>query len=96
MFEQIEQLEERITALVRMLEEARVQIDELTADNRQLRQQIDQQAKAQQSGEQLQHQVEELQRHLEEKSQKEAQIRDRLKGILNRIETLEQEAGHSG
>jgi predicted RNase H-like nuclease (RuvC/YqgF family) len=96
MFEQIEQLEGRVNALVGTLEEARRQIAALRQENRRLQGQLDEKTAMEQRNAQLQRQMDELQRDLEDKSQKESQIRERLKGILGRIESLEQEAGRGG
>jgi uncharacterized coiled-coil protein SlyX len=96
MFEQLEALVGRVEAMVRMLEEARRRIDDLTAENQRLHSQLDERNHAVEHNVALQQQIQELQQHLEEKTGKESQIRDRLKGLLDRIETIEQEAGNSG
>jgi chromosome segregation ATPase len=96
MIEQIEQLESRVDALARLLEASRQQNAQLQQENSQLRDQLGvlQQLKSQ-NGE-LENQVQHLETELEGMAQKETQIRDRVRTILERIDAIENELGPTG
>ena len=96
MIEQIEQLEKRVEALLRVQEAARQQVAEARRENERLRAQIDQLAGTKTQNDQLQSQVAQLETELEGMSSKETQIRERLRTILGKIDSIENELTASG
>lgn len=91
MFEQIEQLEGRVEALMTLLEEAGQRVDELQRENRRIQHELEVKADLEEQNVQYRKQIELLENTLEENGRKETQIRERLKGMLTRIDSLETE-----
>jgi predicted RNase H-like nuclease (RuvC/YqgF family) len=91
MFEQIEQLEGRVETLMSLLEESGQRIEDLQRENRRLQHELETKADVEEQNVQYRRQIELLENTLEENGKKEAQIRERLKGMLTRIDSLETE-----
>ncbi len=91
MIDRIEALEEKIAALVEKINEAKARIAELQRQNRDLYQIAEQKKVVDQDNQRLQSRVKELEAELNSRDDKESAVKDRLKMILNRIDTLEAE-----
>lgn len=89
MFEQIDQLEQRVETLINLLEQTREDQKRLEQENQDLREQIQQRDAVGSENEQLLTQVQQLEGEVENRAAKESQIRDRLQSILSRINTIE-------
>jgi outer membrane murein-binding lipoprotein Lpp len=76
---------------VRLFESAKQKIEELRLENGQLQQRIDQLSEVEAQNTQLQSQVEGLEGDVEAMMGKETQIRERLRTILAKIDTIENE-----
>ena len=93
MIEQIEQLEERVESIMRVLDAIRQENHNLRLENEELRRRVDVAGDVNTEKELLQTQVEELEGKVEGMASKETQIRDRLHTILERIDVLERDIG---
>lgn len=91
MMDQVEMLEQHVEALVRLFESAKDRIEELQRENGGLQQRIDQLSEVETHNTQLQTQVGELEGEIEGMMNKETQIRERLRTILAKIDTIENE-----
>lgn len=107
MMDQVEQLEQHVETLLRLLESAKTKIGELNRDNENMQQQIDhlgdelkqhqdQLGDAITLNEQLKSQIEQLEGNVESMTSKESQIRDRLRTILTKIDSIETELTSAG
>jgi predicted RNase H-like nuclease (RuvC/YqgF family) len=85
------QLEERVEGLIQQIESARRNNAELRDENARLRREIDQLAGANRHSDDLQQEVDRLRHELEERSGREGLIRDRLQGMLEKIDAIEKE-----
>ena len=91
MIDRIDALEEKITALVDKINEAKARIIELQRQNKELFLISEQKKVTDQENIDLQERIKELESELNNRDDKEATVKDRLKMILNRIDTLESE-----
>jgi chromosome segregation ATPase len=91
--DQVEQLEQHVDTLLKLLESAKAKIGELLAENGTLKKNL---SEANTQNEQLLAQVFELQGDIEERTGKETQIRDRLRLILSKIDSIETELTSAG
>lgn len=91
MIDRIEALEEKIAALVDKINEAKARIAELQRQNRDLFQLAEQKKVTDQENVKLLGRIRELESELNSRDDKESTMKDRLKMILNRIDTLEAE-----
>jgi DNA repair exonuclease SbcCD ATPase subunit len=91
MIDRIDALEEKIAALVDKINEAKARIIELQRQNRELFLVAEQKKVTDQENLDLQERIKELETELNNRDDKEATVKDRLKMILNRIDTLEAE-----
>jgi chromosome segregation ATPase len=91
MIDRIDALEEKITALVDKINEAKARIIELQRQNKELFLVSEQKKATDQENIDLQERIKELESELNNRDDKEATVKDRLKMILNRIDTLESE-----
>ena len=91
MIDRIDALEEKITALVEKINEAKVRIHELQRHNRELTGIVEQNKIQEQDNMRLQARIKELEAELNSRDDKESAVKDRLKMILNRIDMLESE-----
>jgi chromosome segregation ATPase len=96
MMEQVEQLEQRVDGLIRLLEGAREENRQLRDHGEQQRRMIEELSGVRDANESLQQQIRRLEGELESMAQKEAQIRDRLRLILEKIDSMEHEISHGG
>lgn len=91
MIDRIDALEEKIAALVDKVNEAKVRIGELQRQNRELMMLAEQKNQTDNDNMRLQGRIRELEQELNLRDDKESTVKDRLKMILNRIDTLEAE-----
>ncbi len=91
MIDRIDALEEKITAVLDKINEAKVRIGEYQRQNRELLALVDQKELTDSDNLRLQQRIRELETELNARDDKEGVVRDRLKMILNRIDTLETE-----
>lgn len=91
MIDRIELLEEKIAALIQKVSDARNRIGELVNQNRELNAKLDQKSHLDADNQRLQERIRELEAELNTRDDKENVVKDRLKAILNRIDTLESE-----
>jgi chromosome segregation ATPase len=91
MIDRLEALEEKIAALVEKINEAKARILDLQRQNRELYYIAEQKKVGDQDNQRLQGRVKELEDELNCRDDKESTVKDRLKVILNRIDTLESE-----
>lgn len=91
MIDRIEALEEKIAALVEKVNEAKARISDLQRQNAELFQVAEQKKIVDQDNVRLQNRIRELETELNSRDDKESTVKDRLKMILNRIDTLEAE-----
>lgn len=91
MLDQITQLEERIEKLLSMLGQRRERIDELQLENERLRGQLDESTGIHSHNKELKNQVVQLEDELEGMADKEGKIRNRLRMILSKIDSIEQD-----
>ena len=96
MMDQIEQLEQHVETLLKLLESAKTKIIELGRENEKLKTQLEQAGDLDASNQKLDAQVRQLQGEVEEKVTKESQIRERLRLILSKIDTIETELTSAG
>lgn len=91
MIDRLEALEEKIAALVEKINEAKARILDLQRQNRELYYIAEQKKVVDQDNLRLQGRIKELEAELNTRDDKESTVKDRLKVILNRIDTLEAE-----
>jgi seryl-tRNA synthetase len=91
MIDRIDALEEKIAALVDKINEAKTRIADLQRQNKELYLIAEQKKVGDQESLRLQARIKELESELNERDDKESAVKDRLKMILNRIDTLEAE-----
>lgn len=91
MIDRIEALEEKIAALVEKVNEAKARISDLQRQNKELYYIAEQKKVLDQDNARLQARIKELEAELNSRDDKESTVKDRLKMILNRIDTLEAE-----
>ncbi|MCX7718260.1 MAG: hypothetical protein N2111_07650 [Candidatus Sumerlaeaceae bacterium] len=91
MIDRLDALEEKITALVAKINEAKSRIAELQRQNRELMQIAEQKKVTDRENVTLQERIKELEAELNARDDKETAVKDRLKVILNRIDTIEAE-----
>src|SRR5688572_26279405 len=91
MIDRIDALEEKIAALVDKINEAKVRITDLQRQNKELYQLSEQKKVTDADNGRLQNRIKELEAELNSRDDKESAVKDRLKMILNRIDTLEAE-----
>lgn len=107
MIEQVEQLEQHVDTLLTLLESAKLKIGELNRENDDLKQQVNkldenllertmQLEAATEQNEKLTAHVQQLEGEVEDKVTREGQIRDRLRLILNKIDSIETELTSAG
>jgi len=91
MIDRIDALEEKIAALVEKVNEAKARITDLQRQNRELYEIAEQKKVTDHENVRLQERIKQLESELNARDDKEATVKDRLKMILNRIDTLEAE-----
>lgn len=91
MIDRIEALEEKIAMLVDKINEAKARISDLQRQNRELYHIAEQKKEVDQDNLRLHSRIKELEAELNARDDKETTVKDRLKMILNRIDTLEAE-----
>lgn len=91
MIDRIDALEEKIAALVDKINEAKARISDLQRQNKELYNIAEQKKYVDQDNVRLQSRIKELEAELNSRDDKESTVKDRLKMILNRIDTLEAE-----
>ena len=91
MIDRIDALEEKIAAFVDRFNEAKVRIGELQRQNRDLMLLVEEKKQIEADNFRLQNRIQELESELNLRDDKESLVKDRLKMILNRIDTLEAE-----
>ena len=107
MMDQVEQLEQHVETLLKLLASAKTKINELNRENDGIKQQgitLNEDLKLHQDqlhetiahNKQLQAQVSQLEGEIEGMTSKESQIRDRLRTILGKIDTIESELTSAG
>lgn len=107
MIEQVAQLEQHVDTLLTLLESAKLKIGELNRENNDLKQQVNQLDEnllertmqleaATEQNEKLTAQVRQLEGEVEDKLSRESQIRDRLRLILTKIDSIETELTSAG
>jgi chromosome segregation ATPase len=96
MIDQVEQLEQHVGTLLTLLESAKQKVAEYRRENEGLHQQVDQVLEIKLQNEQLQQQVRQLEAEIESMASKESQIRERLRTILSKIDSIENELTSAG
>jgi DNA repair exonuclease SbcCD ATPase subunit len=96
MIDQVELLEQHVETLLTLLESSKLKVVELKRENEGLQQQIDQMSEVALHNEQLQGQVQQLEAEMEGMASKETQIRERLRTILSKIDSIENELTSAG
>jgi seryl-tRNA synthetase len=91
MIDRIDALEEKIAALVDKINEAKARIFDLQRQNKELYAIAEQKKVVDHENTRLRSQIKELEAELNSRDDKESTVKDRLKMILNRIDTLEAE-----
>lgn len=91
MIDRIELLEEKIAALLQKVNETKVRIGDLQRNNRELAGLLEQKEETDSDNSRLQLRIRELEAELNTRDDRENTVKDRLKAILNRIDTLESE-----
>lgn len=91
MIDRIELLEEKIGALLQKVTDAKGNMGDLQRQNRELLGLLEQKAETDSDNARLQERIRELEAELNSRDDKENVVKDRLKAILNRIDTLETE-----
>jgi len=91
MIDRIDALEEKIAALVDKINEAKVRIGELQRQNRELILLAEEKKQTDSDNLRLQQRIRDLEGELNARDDRESTVKDRLKMILNRIDTLEAE-----
>lgn len=91
MIDRIDVLEEKIAALLQKVHEAKHRIGDLQRNNKELALQLEQKEQTDENNSRLQTRIQELETELNARDDKENTVKDRLKAIMNRIDTLESE-----
>ena len=91
MIDRIELLEEKIAALIDKVNDTKGRIGELQRQNRELASMLELKDQTDSDNNRLQERIRELEAELNSRDDKENLVKDRLKAILNRIDTLESE-----
>lgn len=91
MIDRIELLEEKIAALLEKVSDTKGHIGDLQRQNRELVGLLEQKDQTDSDNNRLQERIRELEAELNTRDDKENTVKDRLKAILNRIDTLESE-----
>jgi seryl-tRNA synthetase len=91
MIDRIELLEEKIGAMLDKVNDAKGRIGDLQRQNRELAGLLEQKDQTDSDNTRLQERIRELEAELNSRDDKENLVKDRLKAILNRIDTLETE-----
>jgi len=91
MIDRIELLEEKIAALLQKVNETKGRIGDLQRQNRELAGLLEQKDQTDSDNARLLERIRELEAELNSRDDKENIVKDRLKAILNRIDTLESE-----
>lgn len=91
MIDRIDLLEEKIAAMLQKVNEAKGRISDLQRQNRELATMVAQKDHLDTDNARLQERIRELEAELNARDDKENVVKDRLKAILNRIDTLESE-----
>lgn len=91
MIDRIDALEEKIAALLDKTNEAKVRIAELQRQNREFMALLEEKEQTDLDNGRLQTRIRELEAELNSRDDKENIVKDRLKMILTRIDTLEAE-----
>ncbi len=91
MIDRIELLEEKIAALLHRVGDAKGRMGELQRQNQELAGLLEQKGQTDSDNNRLQDRIRELEGELNSRDDKENVVKDRLKAILNRIDTLESE-----
>ncbi len=91
MIDRIDALEEKIGALVDKINDAKVRIGELMRQNRDLMLVAEEKKQTDSDNARLQARIRDLESELNSRDDRESTVKDRLKMILNRIDTLEAE-----
>lgn len=91
MIDRIELLEEKIAALLQKVNDAKSRSGDLQRQNRELALMLEQKDQTDSENARLQERIRELEAELNSRDDKENLVKDRLKAILNRIDTLESE-----
>lgn len=91
MIDRIDLLEEKIAAMLQKVNEAKARISDLQRQNRELATMVAQKDHLDTDNARLQERIRELEAELNARDDKENVVKDRLKAILNRIDTLESE-----
>ena len=91
MIDRIDALEEKIAALLEKTNEAKVRIAELQRQNREFMALLEEKEQTDLDNGRLQTRIRELEAELNSRDDKENIVKDRLKMILSRIDTLEAE-----
>lgn len=87
----LSQLEQRLESLIQQVENARRTNAELRDENTRLRDEVEQLRTTQQDGAGLQAEVDRLNEELTTMSGREGLIRERLQGMLEKIDSIEKE-----
>jgi len=91
MLDRIEELEQKIAALVEKINVAKSHIAELQRQNGELLRIVEEKKITDQENVRLQERIRELEQEINAREDKETAARERLKAILNRIDALESE-----
>lgn len=91
MIDRIELLEEKIAALLQKVGDTKTRIGELQRQNRELAGLLEQKELTESDNARLHERIRELEAELNSRDDRENTVKDRLKAILNRIDTLESE-----
>jgi seryl-tRNA synthetase len=91
MLDRIEELEQKIAALVEKINVAKSHIAELQRQNYELLRIVEEKKVTDQENVRLQERIRELEQEINAREDKETAARERLKAILNRIDALESE-----
>lgn len=91
MIDRIELLEEKFAALLQKVHDAKTRIGDLQRNNRELAGLLQQKESTDSDNTRLQDRIRELEAELNTRDDRENTVKDRLKAILNRIDTLESE-----
>lgn len=91
MIDRIDVLEEKIAAVLQKVHEAKHKVGDLQRTNKELALLLEQKDQTDESNTRLQSRIQELETELNSRDDKENTVKDRLKAILNRIDTLEAE-----
>jgi predicted RNase H-like nuclease (RuvC/YqgF family) len=91
LMDHLAQLEERVESLIQQIEMTKRNNAELRDENARLRRELDELAGSRQHSQGLQAEVDRLQHELDAMSGREGLIRDRLQGMLEKIDSIEKD-----